>query len=191
MVLGVTGGIGSGKSTVCEIFKTFGIPVYDSDARAKALMSSNPNLINSIQSSFGEEAYVDGESNRAYLAEIVFSDKGALERLNALVHPAVGRDFDEWADQQTSDILIKEAAILIESGAYKQCDKILVVTCPEELRIERVMKRDGAIREQVTVRISKQLSDEERMTYADFEIDNSGTEMLIPQVEKLINKLNT
>ena len=95
MVLGVTGGIGSGKSTVCEIFKTFGIPVYDSDARAKALMSSNPNLINSIQSSFGEEAYVDGELNRAYLAEIVFSDKGALERLNALVHPAVGRDFDE------------------------------------------------------------------------------------------------
>lgn len=190
MVLGVTGGIGSGKSTVCEIFKTFGIPVYDSDARAKALMSSNPNLINSIQSSFGEEAYADGKLNRSYLAEIVFSDANALASLNALVHPAVGRDFDEWADQQSSEILIKEAAILIESGAYKQCDKILVVTCPEETRIERVMKRDEVIREQVTVRIAKQISEEERLSYADFTIDNSGASMLIPQVEEVVARLS-
>ncbi|MFT7614548.1 MAG: dephospho-CoA kinase, partial [Parvicellaceae bacterium] len=96
---------------------------------------------------------------------------------------------DEWADQQSSEILIKEAAILIESGAYKQCDKILVVTCPEETRIERVMKRDEVIREQVTVRIAKQISEEERLSYADFTIDNSGASMLIPQVEEVVRKL--
>ena len=189
MILGVTGGIGSGKSTVCEIFKSFGIPVYDSDARAKFLMNTSPNLINSIQANFGEKAYANGELNRHYLAEKVFSDSDALAQLNALVHPAVGRDFDEWADQQSSEILIKEAAILIESGAYKQCDKILVVTCPGEIRINRVMKRDDVIREQVQVRIAKQLSDEERLKYADFNIDNSGEKMLIPQVKLVLDRL--
>ena len=138
---------------MCEIFKSFGIPVYDSDARAKFLMNTSPNLINSIQANFGEKSYANGELNRPYLAEKVFSDSIALAQLNALVHPAVGRDFDEWADQESSEILIKEAAILIESGAYKQCDKILVVTCPEEIRINRVMKRDDVIREQVQVRM--------------------------------------
>lgn len=189
MILGVTGGIGSGKSTVCEIFLLFGIPVYNSDERAKFLMNTSPNLINNIQANFGEEAYSNGQLNRSYLAEKVFSNEQELARLNALVHPAVGRDFDEWADEQDTELLIKEAAILIESGAYKQCDKILVVSCPVDIRISRVMKRDGVSEEEVKARISKQLGEEERLSYADYVIDNSGEQLLIPQVQSVLQEL--
>ena len=187
--IGLTGGIGSGKSTVCEIFQLFGIPVYNSDDRAKFLMNSEPNLISNIQANFGEEAYLDGKLNREYLASKVFHDEEALAQLNALVHPAVGRDFDHWASEQDSEILIKEAAILIESGAYKQCDKIAVVTCPVDTRVERVMKRDGVTAEEVQARISKQLSDEERLYHADFVIDNSGEKLIIPQVQEILGQL--
>ena len=189
MVIGITGGIGSGKSTVCLIFDLFGIPVYNSDLRAKDLMNSNPNLIQSIQSNFGTEVYVDGNVNSTVLARKVFSDPDALKQLNALVHPIVSRDFDEWRDQYEERIIVKEAAILIESGAYKQCERVIVVEAPEDLRIKRVKERDGVPEEEVKARIRNQMSEAERRVYANYIIDNSGAEMLIPQVQQLLDSL--
>ncbi len=189
MILGVTGGIGSGKSTVCEIFKLFGIPVYNSDDRAKWLMNHQPELISAIKEQFGEEAYRDGRLNREYLAQTAFSDKQSLQKLNDLVHPSVRKDFKQWVTDQQSAILIKEAAILIESGAYRQCDKVLVVTCPTDIRLERVVARDQSNAEQVKRRMENQLTDDQRLEFADFVIDNSGKELLIPQVKEVLEKL--
>lgn len=189
MVIGITGGIGSGKSTVCLIFDLFGIPVYNSDVRAKELMNTNPNLIQSIQANFGPEVYVDGNVNSTFLARKVFSDAAALKQLNALVHPVVSRDFDEWKDQFEKTHIVKEAAILIESGAYKQCDRVIVVEAPENLRIKRVMVRDGVPNEEVKARIRNQMSEAERRVHADYIIDNSGDAMLIPQVNQILESL--
>ena len=191
MVIGITGGIGSGKSTVCLIFDLFGIPVYNSDVRAKELMNTNPNLIQSIQANFGPEVYVDGNVNSTVLARKVFSDPAALKQLNALVHPVVSRDFDEWKDQFEKTHIVKEAAILIESGAYKQCDRVIVVEAPENLRIKRVMVRDGVPNEEVKARIRNQMSEAERRVHADYIIDNSGDAMLIPQVNQILESLKT
>ncbi len=191
MVIGITGGIGSGKSTVCSIFDLFGIPVYNSDVRAKELMNSNPNLIQSIQANFGTEVYVDGNVNPTVLARKVFSDSAALKQLNALVHPVVSRDFDEWRDQFEKTHVVKEAAILIESGAYKQCDRIIVVEAPESLRIKRVMVRDGVAEEDVEARIRNQMSETERRVHADYIIDNSGKTMLIPQVQEILDRFKS
>ena len=189
MVVGITGGIGSGKSTICLIFELFRIPVYNSDARAKFLMNSSPNLIQNIQANFGTEMYLNGELDRAKLAKKVFSDQDALNQLNALVHPAVGRDFDEWMDQFENQIVIKEAAILIESGAYKQCDKVVVVDASEEVRLNRVVLRDQISENEVKTRMNHQLSNKDRLKYADYIIDNSGSQLLIPQVRKIISAL--
>lgn len=191
MVIGITGGIGSGKSTVCLIFDLFGIPVYNSDVRAKELMNTNPNLIQSIQANFGPEVYVDGNVNSTVLARKVFSDPAALKQLNALVHPVVSRDFDEWKDQFEKTHIVKEAAILIESGAYKQCDRVIVVEAPENLRIKRVMVRDGVPNEEVKARIRNQMSEAERRVHSDYIIDNSGDAMLIPQVNQILESLKT
>lgn len=189
MVVGITGGIGSGKSTICLIFELFRIPVYNSDARAKFLMNSSPNLIQNIQANFGTEMYLNGELDRAKLAKKVFSDQDALNQLNALVHPAVGRDFDEWMDQFENQIVIKEAAILIESGAYKQCDKVVVVDASEEVQLNRVVLRDQISENEVKTRMNHQLSNKDRLKYADYIIDNSGSQLLIPQVRKIISAL--
>jgi len=191
LVIGITGGIGSGKSTVCLIFDLFGIPVYNSDVRAKELMNTNPNLIQSIQANFGPEVYVDGNVNSTVLARKVFSDPAALKQLNALVHPVVSRDFDEWKDQFEKTHIVKEAAILIESGAYKQCDRVIVVEAPENLRIKRVMVRDGVPNEEVKARIRNQMSEAERRVHSDYIIDNSGDAMLIPQVNQILESLKT
>lgn len=190
MILGITGGIGSGKSTVCRIFELFGVPVYDSDARAKAIMVEDTELIQGLKDTFGNETYFeDGSLNRKYLAAIVFNNQEKLNQLNGWVHPAVGRDFYNWKSNQSAGILIKEAAILIESGAYKTVDKIIVVDAPQEVRLNRVLKRDGSTKAEVLARMSKQLSDEERKNYADFVIDNSGEQLLIPQVKSIVDQL--
>lgn len=173
------------------IFDLFGIPVYNSDVRAKELMNTNPNLIQSIQANFGPEVYVDGNVNSTVLARKVFSDPAALKQLNALVHPVVSRDFDEWKDQFEKTHIVKEAAILIESGAYKQCDRVIVVEAPENLRIKRVMVRDGVPNEEVKARIRNQMSEAERRVHADYIIDNSGDAMLIPQVNQILESLKT
>ncbi len=146
MKIGITGGIGSGKTTVCKIFETLGIPVYYADDRAKELMVTNPDLVAGIKKLFGEEAYhSDGSLNRAHIAALAFGDAAMLAQLNALVHPAVHQDGYEWAESQTdAPYTLREAALVFESGGHKKLDKVITVFAPKEMRIERVMARDKA-----------------------------------------------
>ena len=189
VVVGLTGGIGSGKSTVAEIFSKLGISVYNSDIRAKALYTESKALREKMILNFGSGIYLGTEINRKKLASIVFADKSKLTLLNSLVHPLLQLDFEQWKAEQSSDYVIREAAILIESGAYKTCDKVIVVTANKELRIKRVTLRDSASNTEVEQRVNNQLSDEERLKYADFEILNNGTESLIDQVIEVNRKM--
>lgn len=188
--VGLTGGIGSGKTTVAEIFYSLGIPVYNSDERAKYLMENDPSLRVAIVEYFGEESYRSEGLNRLYLSKEVFSDKSKLQKLNSIVHPAVGNDFAVWCRNQSAPFVLKEAAILIESGAYKGLDKIIIVTASENTRMDRVMDRDGVKASQVRDRINNQIADSERLKYADFIIDNDGKKMLISQVNEIFNRLS-
>jgi len=185
MIVGLTGGIGSGKTTVASLFHELGIPVYDSDQRAKDLYTESKVLKAKMQNHFGKDIYTNTGINRSKLAQIVFKDKLQLEVLNGFVHPLLQKDFEYWNEKQLAPYVIREAAILIESGAYKVCDKIIVVTASETLRTQRVMARDNTTEEQVKQRIANQLTDEERLNYSDFEIKNNGTESLIKQVFEL------
>ena len=184
--IGITGGIGSGKTTVCHIFETLGIPIYYADDRAKALMTENAELIKNIKSLFGEGAYLpDGTLNRAHIAQIAFHNPLKLNDLNALVHPAVWLDGEKWhAAQTNAPYTIKEAALLFESGGNELLDKIITVFAPIETRIERVLLRGGGAlkRTDVEARISNQMPDEEKMKQSDFIIYNDGSQLLLPQV---------
>ncbi len=184
--IGITGGIGSGKTTACHIFETLGIPVYYADDRAKALMVENTALIHSIKNLFGEAAYLsDGALNRKHIADIAFHNPLKLNELNALVHPAVWLDGEQWHNAQTqAPYTLKEAALLFESGGNFLLDKIITVVAPVETRIERVLLRGGGTltRSDVEARIAKQLPDEEKIKQSDFVIWNDGTQALIPQV---------
>ncbi len=185
-LVGITGGIGSGKSLICKIFSILNIPVYDADSRAKWLMVHDPELVNGILNLFGHQAYLEGELNRTYIASKAFHAKYLTERLNALVHPAVAKDFDSWADLQNSAYVIKEAALLIESESYKTLDYLINVEAPASLRKERVLQRDKhRDPQQVDDIMSRQLSDLERREKADYTILNDGKHMVIPQVLEL------
>lgn len=182
-VVGITGGIGSGKTTVCEIFEHLGVPVYYADTRAKELMANDEKLKAKITQAFGEKAYDNGKLDRQYLAKIVFDSKEKLSVLNGLVHPAVADDFDEWLDtHKSAPYVLKEAAILFESGAYQNVDVSVLVIAPEELRIKRVTRRDGTSREQVLQRIKNQWNQERKEKLADYIITNDGQQLVIPQV---------
>jgi dephospho-CoA kinase len=186
--IGVTGGIGSGKTTVCKVFETLGIPVFYADTSAKEIMVRDLNLAKGIKATFGEESYTaDGILNNKYLANLVFNNPKELEKLNALVHPAVFRGFDLWLSKVPVHVpyILKEAALLFESGSYKACDYSLLVVAPLQNKLKRVMKRDGIAEEQVKARMDKQLSDEEKIKMADFFIRNEETESLILQVYDL------
>lgn len=183
--VGLTGGIGSGKTTVCRVFELLGIPVYYADDRAKWLMNHDDQLIASIRETFGEESYRDGRLTRAYLAERVFNDEAQLAKLNALVHPAVLQDFDNWVKQQDAPYVIKEAALIFEAASDKHLDKVIVVTSPEEVRIQRIIQRDAVTRAAVLSRMKNQLPETEKVKRADFVIDNGGEVLVIPQVLKL------
>ena len=141
-IVGLTGGIGSGKTTVAHMFASQGIPVYNSDERAKELMVSSKELVNGIKSLLGEDAYTEDELNRGYVARRVFTDKALLQSLNDLVHPAVRNDFDDWTSEQNAPYVIQEAAILFENGAYEKFDSMILVTAPKMLRLKRIMQRD-------------------------------------------------
>lgn len=187
MFIGITGGIGSGKTYICEKFKAMGIPVYSADERAKFLMENNLDLIHQLKENFGQEIYSEGKLNRKILAQKVFENKEALAALNAIVHPAVEKDVADWAEaNKHQKYLIKEAALLFETGSYKNLDKTILVHAPEEERILRVMKRDQSSKEQVLARINNQLSDLEKMEHADFIINNNGKN----EVDKIVAKLN-
>lgn len=182
--VGITGGIGSGKTTVCRIFETLGIPVYYADDRAKWLMNNDPTLKEAIRALFGPSAYTAaGELNRPYLAKAAFGNADLLQQLNALVHPAVWRDGEQWQEaHHDAPYTLKEAALLYESGGHQLLDRMIVVYAPTELRIRRVMRRDGVDRADVEARIARQLPDEEKVRRADFVIYNDGEQLLVPQV---------
>lgn len=189
--VGITGGIGSGKSTVCRVFETFGIPVFYADTVAKSIMVTDPLLIAGVKDTFGAESYDEnGELNNKHIAGIVFNNSEELARLNALVHPAVFRAFEDWSAKVPLKVpyILKEAALLFESGSYQMCDKSVLVTAPADIRIKRVMERDGVTQEQVQARMDKQMSDEEKMKMANFLINNDGSQPVILQVLQLHNQ---
>ncbi|HMQ61616.1 MAG TPA: dephospho-CoA kinase [Flavilitoribacter sp.] len=185
--IGITGGIGSGKSSVCRIFEVLGIPVYYADDRAKWLMNHDQDLKSGITGLFGEQAYLEnGDLNRKFIGSIAFTDPEKLSGLNALVHPAVLRDGFEWQEAQANvPYTLKEAALLFESGSYKFLDKVITVYAPLELRLQRVMTRDGVDRETVMNRVTQQMPEEEKLKLADYVIYNDGTRSIIGQVMAL------
>ncbi len=188
--VGLTGGIGSGKTLVSSIFEKLGVPVYYADSSARKLMNSDAGLKEGIMNLFGEQAYDENGLNRIYLADVVFGDPDRLAGLNRLVHPAVRLDFNRWAAEQSgSPYVIEEAAILFESGASMEMNLSVLVYAPQELRISRVMLRDGLGREAVLRRMDHQLDEEELMNLADHVLINDGKEMLLPQVIELHNKI--
>nr|WP_294872676.1 dephospho-CoA kinase [uncultured Pedobacter sp.] len=183
--VGITGGIGSGKTTICRIFETLGIPVFYADTVAKEIMVNDAILIQGVKDTFGKESYLPGDIlNNKHIAGIVFNDAEELAKLNALVHPAVFRAFDSWVIQLPEKVpyILKEAALLFESGSYKMCDKNILVTAPLELKLDRVMKRDGVTADQVKARMDKQFTDEKKIQMADYLINNNETDSLINQV---------
>lgn len=187
--IGLTGGIGSGKSTVAAIFKTLGIPVYYADAAARELMNSDETLKTAIQRQFGQVAYKNGRLDRAYLASVVFSDPYQLEQLNALIHPVTIRDAENWMKRQSSPYAIKEAAVLFESGAAENLDYVIGVTAPLPLRIHRVMQRDHLSREEIMKRVSRQVDDRIKMKLCDFVLVNDEQQPLLTQVMALHEQL--
>ena len=188
--VGITGGIGSGKSTVCKVFKGLGIPVFEADIVAKQLMTSNPEIRQALTKAFGTAVYLpDGTIDRKYLAGLVFNNESLLAKLNGIVHPVVLKEFDEWCRTKQTPYILHEAAILFESGFYKMMDKIIAVVTDEEERIQRVMKRDGATIELVRQRIQNQMSDAERIKLADFVISNNDNELIIPQILTIDKKI--
>ena len=181
----ICGGIGSGKSTVCQMFAERGVALYDSDSRAKALMNESEELRRALVAEFGEECYADGALNRSYLASRVFGSAEQLAKLNSIVHPAVKADFLRWAEEQEGDFCILESAILFESGFDAVVDKTVAVLAPLPLRIERAMARDGASREQIEARVKAQMSDDELVARADFAIVNIHLEDVEKDVAEL------
>lgn len=186
--IGITGGIGSGKTTVCKVFELLGIPVFYADEEAKSLMVKDELLVSEIKSAFGKEAYSDKNTlNRKHIASLVFNNPEKLAQLNSLVHPAVFKAFDVWVLQQFSPYVLKEAALLFESDSYKLNDKNILVSCPLDLRINRVMKRDQINKEKVLERIANQFPEVQKLALADFQIQNNEQEFIIPQVLQLHN----
>ena len=187
--IGITGGIGSGKSTVAKVFEVLSIPVYYADDAAKRLMNEDEELKEKIQLQFGNEVYKDGKLDRKYLSEIVFNNPEKLQSLNALVHPATLKDAEKWMHQQSTAYSLKEAALIFESGAHEQLDYVIGVTAPAPLRIQRTMQRDGITREEVLARMNKQMDETIKMKLCDFVIKNDEQELLLPQVLDLHKKL--
>lgn len=188
--VGITGGIGSGKSTVCDILREFDVAVYNSDVRAKELMMESVSLRQALVERFGEEVYNAEGLNRAYLAQRVFGSESELEALNAIVHPAVMADFDAWAEAQQGNYVVLESAILFEAQLENRVDVVVSVMAPESLRVERAMQRDGASREQIVARIKAQMSDDERSDRSKYAIVNIDLEELREEVEQLHRRLS-
>lgn len=189
-IIGLTGGIGSGKTTIANYFEEKGVPVYIADNEAKKIMQSK-SIIEEIKSVFGEPVFESEVLNRAKLAEIVFGNSDKLNQLNSIIHPAVKKDFEAWLQKNKNyDYVIYEAAILFESGRYKDCDIVITVTAPEEVRIERVIKRDKTTKEQVLNRMKMQWKDEERIVKSNYVINNDNLKNAKEEVVKILKILN-
>ena len=189
--LGLTGGIGSGKSTVARIFEVLGIPVYYADAASRRLMNEDQQLVNDITRHFGEKSYIDGKLNRAYIASIVFNDPEKLTLLNAISHPATIADANNWIKQQTAPYIIKEAALIFESGSAEHLDAVIGVYAPAPLRIRRTMDRDHVTQEEVKKRMERQIDEELKMKLCDYVIVNDEQQLVVPQVMALHEKFIT
>jgi dephospho-CoA kinase len=188
--IGLTGGIGSGKTTVAKIFEMLNVPVYYADAASKRLYHTDKKLMQKMKEHFGNDIYHEDELNRTKLASLVFNDPQQLALLNSLVHPPTIKDAAEWMKRQTSPYVIKEAALLFESGAEAGLDYVIGVYAPQHIRIKRVMDRDNSTLEKVLGRINGQMDEEEKMKLCDFIIINNEDELVIPQVMELHKKLN-
>jgi dephospho-CoA kinase len=189
--IGLTGGIGSGKTTICKVFEQLDIPVYSADDNAKFLMATDKKMITAIKNTFGNQIYnQQGELDRNALSAVVFNNAEALSKLNAIVHPRVKEYFLEWTSLQNTSYIIKEAAIMFESGAYKDLDYIINVSAPEELRIKRAMKRDNVSEDIIKVRINKQITEVERTFRSQYVIINDDTQLVLPQILKLHQLFN-
>lgn len=180
--VGITGGIGSGKSTVCQVFETLGIPVFYADLAARSVTETEPQVVSQIKELFGANIYIGNKLDRQKVASLVFADKDLLEKLNNIIHPATIAYGRQWLESQSAPYAIKEAAIFFESGSNKDMDVMIGVFAPVEVRIQRIMERDNTTREKVLDRISKQMDEDEKMKLCDHIITNDGTTAIIPQV---------
>lgn len=188
--IGITGGIGSGKSTVCNVFRVLGIPIFEADLVAKQLLNSNPEIKEELIRLYGKEIYTENNGvDRKKLANIIFNDDIQLAKINALVHPAVRNEFQHWAELQQSPYVIHEAAILFESGFYKMMDFTILVSAPEQQRIDRVIKREGITEELVKSRMKKQWTDAEKRQLASIELVNDNKNTILPQIIKIDKRL--
>jgi len=192
LAVGITGGIGSGKSTVCKMFKLIGIPVFEADLVAKSIINSSPEIRSGLIQLFGKNIYdTKNKLNRKMLANLIFNDDTLMEKVNQLVHPAVRKQFKHWQKLQNEPYVIHEAAILFESGFYKMMDYTILVSAPEEMRIDRVTKRDNISSDLVQQRINKQFTDEEKRQLASTELVNNNKKLLIPQILEIDKNLKT
>lgn len=187
--VGITGGIGSGKTTVAKIFEVLGIPVYYADAEARRLINQDPDIRRKITAAFGDESYLNNELNRSFISKIVFRDPEKLELLNSITHQPTIRDANEWMEKQESPYTLKEAALIFESGSVEHLDYVIGVYTPLPLRIHRIMQRDSITRDEVLNRISRQMDENIKMKLCDFVIINDGQRLLIPQVLEVHHKL--
>lgn len=189
LCIGLTGGIGSGKTIVAKVFEILGIPVYYSDAEAKRIMNEDSTVKEQILAFFGEEAYSNNQINRPYISSIVFNNKEKLDLLNSIVHPATINDSDRWMHSQTTPYAIKEAALIFESGVNKYLNYVIGVSAPPLLRIQRVIIRDSISKEQVEHRIKSQMEETDKIQLCDFVIVNDEQRLVVPQVLDLHKKL--
>lgn len=189
IIVGLTGGIGSGKTTVAKAFNTLGIPVYIADEEAKKLMRRSKVIKRKLIQLFGDKAYVNGELNRTFIAGIIFNDKTYLGKMNAIIHPRVAKHFEKWALKQDAAYLIKEVAILFENGGHKDCDFVITVKAPKSIRIERLLKRDNTTKEKIEAIMKNQWTDSEKVKLSNFVIDNITLQKTQEQVLKIHNEI--
>lgn len=188
-IIGLTGGIGSGKTLISKVFNSLDIPVYNSDIEAKLLMNTNLRIATELKQKFGDDLYNKNELDRKKLAEFIFNDINNLAFVNRIVHPAVKLHFNKWTQKQNSEYVIKETAILFESGTYKDVTLIITVIAPEDIRIKRIIDRDQLSKEEIKARMANQISDSERIDQSDFIVNNDNKELIIPQVLKIHKKV--
>lgn len=187
--IGITGGIGSGKTTVCKIIEHLGYPVFYSDLVARELSNNSSHIREQICSLFGDQAYIDRVLNRAWIASQIFQDEKRRLLLNQIIHPAVYEAYNMWLSEQVTELAFNESALLVETGSYERFDRLVLVTCPVKTRIKRIMNRDGIRAEQVEARMNQQLPDQEKAKFAHYCIQNDDSDHLIPQVLDLIETL--
>jgi len=187
--IGITGGIGSGKSIIGKVLTVIGFPVFNSDTEAKLIMTNNEKVIGQVKKVFGENSYTDNQLNRKFLADQIFNNEQLKEQLNQIVHPAVRQEFEDWSKRQNTALVFNEAAILFETGRYKDFDYTILVTAPEEMRIQRVIARDNTTSKEVIQRMENQWKDERKKELASFIINNDNATLVTTQIEAILKKL--